>query len=162
VLKSSWSLTGATAATRRELEDRCTVAGTTWRIAASETPAPHRPPNPSSQHLKYRRSEKDLQELCSSLATDEEKRRCWEVYRYFAERRSGAQAGCLRELEELGHPGQSCEVRFSVWGGGAHLGLLAIGSSVISTHRFEPMLHTRRSTMCCPASPTPLPPRAGL
>lgn len=55
------------------------------------------------------RSEKDLEELCSSLATDEEKRRCWEVYRYFTEKRTGAQAGCVRELEAEGGRGQSCE-----------------------------------------------------
>ncbi|GBF98586.1 hypothetical protein Rsub_11311 [Raphidocelis subcapitata] len=55
------------------------------------------------------RTEKDLFELCSDLANDEEKRRCWEVYAYFKERRAGAQSSCVAELEETGARGTACE-----------------------------------------------------
>lgn len=55
------------------------------------------------------RAEQDLLELCSDLANDEERRRCWEVYRYFTSKRTGAQTGCVRELEHEGARGKSCE-----------------------------------------------------
>ncbi|KAI8464003.1 MAG: hypothetical protein J3K34DRAFT_441875 [Monoraphidium minutum] len=55
------------------------------------------------------RAQEDLLELCTDLANDEERRRCWEVYRFFTSKRADAQSGCVRELEHGGVRGHSCE-----------------------------------------------------
>ena len=79
------------------------------RRAPSKLSPPFLPPPNTTQVLD--RSEADLAELCSDLASDEERRRCWDVYRFFAERRAAAQSGCVREMSEGdGRPGQHCEV----------------------------------------------------
>lgn len=54
-------------------------------------------------------ADQELKELCSSKATEEERRKCFEVYDYYHENRSRALAGCAKELEVEGRAGASCQ-----------------------------------------------------
>jgi len=54
-------------------------------------------------------ADEELQNLCSTKATPEEQAQCWEVWKFYHDRRQQAQSGCRVELESEGHEGSSCQ-----------------------------------------------------
>jgi hypothetical protein len=63
----------------------------------------------NSQRLSIlEHADQELKSLCTSRASEEERRRCFEVYDYYHENRSKALSGCAQELEK-GKAGAACQ-----------------------------------------------------
>eukprot|EP00878_Enallax_costatus_P002839 GHUV01003032.1.p1 GENE.GHUV01003032.1~~GHUV01003032.1.p1 ORF type:complete len:259 (+),score=38.06 GHUV01003032.1:117-893(+) len=63
-----------------------------------------------SQRLKIlEHADQELKELCTSLDTEDERQKCFEVYDYYHENRSKALSGCAQELEKDGKAGTACQ-----------------------------------------------------
>jgi Ca2+-binding EF-hand superfamily protein len=54
-------------------------------------------------------AEQELQDLCSTKPTEEEKERCWQVYDYYNEKRQQAESGCAVELNSGDRQGSGCQ-----------------------------------------------------
>lgn len=64
----------------------------------------------NSQRLSIlEHADQELKDLCSNIASEEERQRCFEVYDYYHENRSKALAGCAKELEQEGKAGAACQ-----------------------------------------------------
>lgn len=53
-------------------------------------------------------ADEELQALCSSRSTPEEQAKCWEVWKYYHDKRQQVASGCKTEMEVEGQEGSSC------------------------------------------------------
>lgn len=63
----------------------------------------------SQQMLVLDHADEELANLCSSISTPQEQAECWEVWKFYHDRRQQMQSGCMRELEAEGRGGSACQ-----------------------------------------------------